>query len=112
MHTDADSTEATDWSQIIALYDQLLTFTPTPVVVLNRAIDVGELDGPGSALALIDGHDLANYHLFHATRADLLRRLGDTRHAAVAYQRALELAPTDAERRFLTKRLAEVATRQ
>ncbi len=103
VHTDADSTEATDWSQIVALYDQLLTFTPTPVVVLNRAIAVGELAGPGPALALIDGLDLANYHLFHATRADLLRRLQRRDEAINAYETAALLAPTEIERNFLTR---------
>ena len=103
VHTDADSAAETDWSQIVALYDQLLTFTPTPVVVLNRAIAVGELAGPAAALALIDGLDLASYHRFHATRADLLRRLHRHDEAMDAYETAASLAPTDVERSFLAR---------
>jgi len=101
VHTDANSTAETDWSQIVALYDQLLTVTPTPVVVLNRAIAVGELDGPAAALALIDGLELTSYHLFHAARADLLRRLHRHDDAADAYETAASLAPAAAERNFL-----------
>lgn len=101
VHADAAGIEQTDWAQIVTLYDHLLTFTPTPVVALNRAVAVGELVGPGAALALVDQLDLDNYHLFHATRADLLRRLGRTADAALAYRRAAELAPTEAERGFL-----------
>jgi RNA polymerase sigma-70 factor (ECF subfamily) len=103
VHTDADSTSGTDWSQIVALYDQLLALTPTPVVVLNRAIAVGELDGPAAALALIDGLDLPSYHPFHATRADLLRRLQRYDEAIAAYERAASLAPNDIERSFLAR---------
>ena len=103
MHTEVDSIAVTDWSQIVALYDQLLTFIPTPVVVLNRAIAVGELDGPATALALIDGLDLASYHRFHATRADLLRRLQRHDEAMDAYETAASLAPTDVERSFLAR---------
>ena len=76
VHADADSFEATDWSQILALYDQLLAITPTPVVAMNRAIALAEVRGPQAALDVLDGLDLAGYHLFHAARADLLRRLG------------------------------------
>jgi RNA polymerase sigma-70 factor (ECF subfamily) len=101
VHVDADSVEETDWSQIVALYDQLLTVAPTPVVALNRAVAVGEVDGPAAALALIDGLDLDGYHPFHATRADLLRRL-DQPEAVNAYTAAASLAPTEAERNFLT----------
>jgi RNA polymerase sigma-70 factor (ECF subfamily) len=101
VHADAATIEQTDWSQIVALYDQLLAVTPTPVVALNRAIAIGELHGPAAALALVDELDLDNYHPFHATRADLLRRLGRNSEAAAAYQRAAALAPTDAERDFL-----------
>ena len=78
MHADAATLEQTDWSQIVALYDQLLAVAPTPVVALNRAIAIGEVQGPAAALALVDELDLDNYHPFHATRADLLRRLGRT----------------------------------
>ena len=95
--------EQTDWRQIVALYDQLLGVAPTPVVALNRAIAIGELQVPAAALALVDELDLDNYHPFHATRADLLRRLGRHREATAAYQRAAALAPTDAEREFLRR---------
>ena len=105
VHADATSVEDTDWSQILALYDQLLAIAPTPVVALNRAIALGEVRGPLAALALLDDLDLDSYHLFHATRADLLRRLGRSGDAARAYARAADLAPTDAERAFLVGRL-------
>jgi RNA polymerase sigma-70 factor (ECF subfamily) len=101
VHADAVTVEQTDWSQVVALYDQLLALAPTPVVALNRAIAVGEVQGPAAALALVDELDLDNYHPFHATRADLLRRLGRNREAAAAYERAAAMAPTDAERDFL-----------
>ena len=87
--------EQTDWPQIVALYDQLLAVAPTPVVALNRAIAIGEVQGPAAALALVDELDLDNYHPFHATRADLLRRLGRHREAAAAYERAAAMAPTE-----------------
>src|SRR2546422_72903 len=101
VHADAATVEQTDWSQIVALYDQLLAVAPTPVVALNRAIAIGEVQDPATALALVDDLDLDNYHPFHATRADLLRRLGRNSEAAAAYQRAAAMAPTDAERDFL-----------
>jgi RNA polymerase sigma-70 factor (ECF subfamily) len=101
VHADAPTLPQTDWPQILALYDQLLSVAPTPVVALNRAVAVGEVHGPAAALALVDDLDLDAYHLSHATRADLLRRLGRDREAAAAYQRAAALAPTDAERDFL-----------
>src|SRR5207237_4957551 len=101
VHADAATFEQTDWSQIVALYDQLLEVAPTPVVALNRAIAIGEVRGPAEALALVDKLNLDNYHPFHATRADLLRRLGRTSEAAAAYERAASIAPTDAERDFL-----------
>jgi RNA polymerase sigma-70 factor (ECF subfamily) len=101
VHADATTLEQTDWSQIVALYDQLLAVAPTPVVALNRAIAIGEVRGPAAALALVDELDLDDYHPFHATRADLLRRLGRNSEAAAAYGRAATLAPTDAERDFL-----------
>jgi RNA polymerase sigma-70 factor, ECF subfamily len=101
VHADAPTVEETDWSQIVALYDHLLAVAPTPVVALNRAIAIGEVQGPAAALALVEELDLDNYHPFHATRADLLGRLGRHREAAVAYQRAAAMAPTDAERDFL-----------
>ena len=95
--------ERTDWSQIVAPYDELLALAPTPVVALNRAIAIGDVRGASAALALVDELDLDNYHPFQATRADLLRRLGLGRNgaAAAAYERAAALAPTDAERDFL-----------
>jgi RNA polymerase sigma-70 factor (ECF subfamily) len=101
VHADAPSVEQTDWSQTVALYDQLLAMAPTPVMALNRAIAIGEVQGPAAALALVDELDLDNYYPFHATRADLLRRLGRHSEAAAAYQRAAAMAPTDAERYFL-----------
>src|SRR5207247_426984 len=101
VHADALTLEETDWPQIVALYDQLLAVAPTPVVALNRAIAIGEVQGPAAALALVDELDLDGYHPCHATRADLLRRLGRDAEAAAAYERAADIAPTDAERDFL-----------
>ena len=105
VHADADSFEATDWSQILALYDQLLAITPTPVVAMNRAIALAEVRGPQAALDILDGLDLAGYHLFHAARADLLRRLGRHGDASEAYALAANLAASQAERTFLIDRL-------
>jgi RNA polymerase sigma-70 factor, ECF subfamily len=102
VHADAATVEQTDWPQIVALYDQLLAVAPTPVVALNRAIAIGEVRGAAAALALVDELDLDNYYLFHATRADLLWRLGRNTHAAAAYERAASMAPTGAERDFLS----------
>ncbi len=110
VHTDADSVGATDWPQIVALYDQLLTVAPTPVVALNRAIAVGEVDGPAAALALVDDLDLHGYHPFHATRADLLRRLHRPDEAINAYERAASLAPTAAERDFLAGQAGQLSS--
>jgi RNA polymerase sigma-70 factor (ECF subfamily) len=101
VHADAAAAAQTDWAQILALYDQLLAVAPTPIVALNRAIAIGEVDGPAAALALVDQLDLDNYYPFHATHADLFRRLGRHSEAAYAYGRAAEMAPTDAEREFL-----------
>jgi RNA polymerase sigma-70 factor (ECF subfamily) len=101
VHADAPTIEQTDWSQIVALYDHLLAIAPTPVVALNRAIAIGEVQGPAAALALVDELELDNYYPFQATRADLLRRLGRNSEAAGAYERAAAMAPTDAERDFL-----------
>jgi RNA polymerase sigma-70 factor, ECF subfamily len=107
VHADSPSIDLTDWQQILALYDQLLALTPTAVVAMNRAIAVAEVQGPATAVALIDElQELDGYHLFHATRADLLRRLGRTNDAARAYARAAELAPSDSERLFLEERWA------
>ncbi|MFI9007690.1 RNA polymerase sigma factor [Actinosynnema sp. NPDC053489] len=101
----------TDWAQVVRLYDHLLVLTPSPVVALNRAVAVAEVDGPGPALALVDGlgGSLARYHLFHAVRAELLRRLGRDGEAEGAYRRALELAGNDAERDLLLDGLGSVA---
>jgi RNA polymerase sigma factor (sigma-70 family) len=104
VHTDG---ETTDWRQILALYDQLLAFVPTPIVALNRAVAVAEVHGPAAALAALDDvaeADLPNYHLLPATRANLLARLDRPAEAAAAYDLALTLATNDAERAFLRRR--------
>jgi RNA polymerase sigma-70 factor, ECF subfamily len=101
VHADAPTIEQTDWPQILTLYDHLLAVAPTPVVALNRAIAIAEVQGPAAALALVEALDLDDYYAFHATRADLLRRLGRDAAAAAAYQRAAAMAPTDAEQEFL-----------
>ena len=103
MHADAPVAAQTGWPQIAALYDQLLAVAPTPVVALNRAIASGGVQGPAAALALADELDLDSRHLFHATRADLLHRLGRDSEAAAAYQRAATMAPTPAEHDFLRR---------
>jgi RNA polymerase sigma-70 factor (ECF subfamily) len=108
VHADAAAVDTTDWIQILALYDQLVTITPTPVVAMNRAIAVAEVDGPDAALGILDGLDLDEYHLFHAARADLLRRLGRRAEASQAYARAATLAASGAERTFLLDRLETV----
>lgn len=106
VHTDAPSSRDTDWSQIVVLYDRLMRLDPSPIVRLNRAIAVAELDGPEVALADIDrlGDDLDGYHAYHAVRADLLRRVGRSAEARTAYGRAIELAGNPAERAYLTRR--------
>jgi RNA polymerase sigma-70 factor, ECF subfamily len=109
VHSDAPAATATDWGQILALYDQLLALTPTPVVALNRAVAVAEVEGPEAALALVDGLDLDGWHLFHAIRADLLRRLGRDGEAALAYDAAIALAQNTAERAFLEGRRRSLA---
>ena len=101
VHSDAPSATQTDWGQILALYDQLMACAPTAVVALNRAIALAEIEGPAAGLAATDGLDLGSYHLFHATRADLLRRLGRTADAAQAYDAARALTANEAERGFL-----------
>ncbi len=109
VHADAADAASTDWNEIIALYDLLLRIEPSPVIELNRAVAVAMRDGPEAGLALVDGllarGELSDYHLAHATRADLYRRLGQTAEAAQAYRRALELARLEPERRFLERRL-------
>jgi RNA polymerase sigma-70 factor (ECF subfamily) len=111
-HATALDAAATDWAEIAGLYRELVRMVPSPVVELNRAVAVAMADGPDAGLALVDALDgsgrLDGYHLLPATRADLLRRLGRPDEAAAAYRRALALAPSDAERRYLTRRLAEV----
>jgi RNA polymerase sigma-70 factor (ECF subfamily) len=104
VHSDAATAADTDWGQILQLYDQLLALSPTPVVALNRAVAVAEVQGPAAALAVVDSLDLGGYHLFHATRADLLRRLGRAAEAFDAYGAALDLVGNAAERRFLEAR--------
>jgi len=111
-HCRAERAEDTDWRQILRLYDRLQQMQPSPVVALNRAVAVAMVEGPRAGLALIDdlaaGEDLADYHLLHAARADLLRRMGSAGDASVSYRRALALVTNDAERRYLERRLAEV----
>ncbi|MGQ0719608.1 MAG: RNA polymerase sigma factor [Pseudonocardiales bacterium] len=111
-HAVAESVEKTNWPRIVALYDDLLVHAPSPVVRLNRAVAVAMADGPAAGLALVDGlavsGDLAGYHLLPATRADLLRRMGNSERAAEAYREAFALAATDAERAYLKARLDEL----
>ncbi|KAA2247294.1 sigma-70 family RNA polymerase sigma factor [Solihabitans fulvus] len=108
VHTDAPTAAATDWSQIRQLYDQLLACAPTPVVALNRAVAVAETEGPEAALAIVDGLDLPDYRLFHAIRADLLRRLGRTAAAALAYEAAIARTDNAAERGLLERRRGDL----
>jgi RNA polymerase sigma-70 factor (ECF subfamily) len=110
VHTDAASAEDTDWRQIAALYDQMYALMPTPVVALNRAVAVGERDGPAAGLAALEAVDgLANYHAYQAARADLLRRVGREAEAADAYRIAVELSTNPAERAYLAGRLSELS---
>jgi len=104
VHTDARDFGDTDWSQVLALYDQLVRLDPSPIVRLNRAIAVAELDGPEVALAEVAGLPLEGYHAFHATRADLLRRLGRSKESRAAYDRAIQLAGNTAETATLIRR--------
>jgi RNA polymerase sigma-70 factor (ECF subfamily) len=112
IHADAATASATDWSQIVGLYDVLARMAPSPVVELNRAVAVAMRDGPAAGLELVDAiftrGELADYHLAHATRADFCRRLGKTADARTSYQQALRLARQEPERRFLAGRLAEL----
>jgi RNA polymerase sigma-70 factor (ECF subfamily) len=112
VHAEAPSTLETDWAQIVALYDLLLRADPSPIVALNRAVAVAMRDGPNKGLELVDelleSGELANYHLAHAARADLCRRLGKSSEARASYERALVLTKQGPERRFLEKRLAEL----
>ncbi|GAA5118436.1 RNA polymerase sigma factor [Pseudonocardia adelaidensis] len=111
VHSDAPSVEATDWRQIVALYDQLLAVAPNPVVALHRAVAVAEVDGPAAGLELVDRLDLGDHHLFHGVRADLLRRLGRAVEAGRAYDAAIAGAGNAAERAFLERRRAELGPR-
>jgi len=113
VHAEAANAEATDWAQIVGIYDLLLRAEPSPVIELNRAVAVAMRDGPEAGLALIDAilarGDLPDYHLAHAARADFCRRLGRSGEARASYERALALTRQEPERRFLQKRLAELA---
>ncbi|HEY3393356.1 MAG TPA: RNA polymerase sigma factor [Lacipirellulaceae bacterium] len=115
IHADASNPAATDWAQIVALYDVLAQAEPSPVIELNRAVAVAMRDGPAAGLELIDAllarGELAEYHLAHSARADLCRRLKRTTEARASYRRALELARQEPERRFLERRLAELTSR-
>jgi RNA polymerase sigma-70 factor (ECF subfamily) len=108
VHSDADTAETTDWSQILALYDQLAALDPGPIVSLNRAVAVSEVNGPAPALQILDGLKLDRYHLYHAIRADLLRRLGRDHEATEEYRAALERTDNGAERRFLERKLGRL----
>ena len=114
IHATAATPEETDWTEIAALYDMLARVHPTPVVALNRAAAVAMRDGPSHGLLMLDELAdepvLSGYHLYHSARADLLRRLDRKADSAEAYRRALELATNPAERRFLERRLTEMAT--
>jgi RNA polymerase sigma-70 factor (ECF subfamily) len=112
VHADAPTADATDWSQIVALYDQLHTLRPNAVVAVNRAVAVAELHGPGAGLAAIDTVDdevLDGYQPYHAARADLLARAGRASEALAAYDGAIELTTNPAEGRFLAERRTTVA---
>lgn len=105
VHSDASTAAATDWSQILQLYNQLLSLAPNPVVALNRAVAVAEVEGPDAALVLLDGLELGGYQLFHAVRADLLRRVGRAAEASLEYEAALARTENASERDFLQRRL-------
>lgn len=109
VHSDARQAEATDWPQILAIYDQLLILAPTPVVALNRAVVIAAVEGPEIALRLVDALCLDRYHLFHAVRADLLRRLGRHADAATAYQAALTRCDNRREKDFLQRQYDAIA---
>jgi RNA polymerase sigma-70 factor (ECF subfamily) len=115
VHAQAATAAATDWHEIVGLYDALLRLQPSPIIELNRAVAVAMRDGPEAGLAFVDAvlerGELDDYRLAHAARADLCRRLGRTADALAAYERALTLTRQDAERRFLKRRIAELATR-
>ena len=109
VHADAATAAGTDWWQILQLYNQLMTLAPSPIVAINRAVAVAEVEGPDAALTLLDGMDLENYHLFHAVRADMLRRLDRNEEATIAYDAAITRTDNVAEREFLQRRRSEAA---
>lgn len=110
VHTDTNDARDTDWTQIVTLYDQLYTVTPTPIVALNRAVAVAELDGPDVALAIVDDLAIEGYHAWHATRADLLRRLGRSAEARAEYDAAIAATQNPAEQAYLTRRRAHLVS--
>jgi RNA polymerase sigma-70 factor (ECF subfamily) len=119
LHAEAESVAATDWRQIVTLYDQLLRIHPSPVVQLNRAVAIAMRDGPEAGLTQIDAvlercsgkqGDLANYYLAHSARADMYRRLGRTAEARASYEKALALTQQEPERQFLARRLEELGS--
>jgi RNA polymerase sigma-70 factor (ECF subfamily) len=114
VHAEAPDAAATDWTEIVGLYDVLLEMVPSPVVELNRAVAVAMRDGPAAGLRLIDAilerGDLADYHLAHSARAELCRRLGRRAEARAAFERALGLTRQEPERRFLERRLSELTS--
>jgi RNA polymerase sigma-70 factor (ECF subfamily) len=112
VHSDAASADVTEWWQILQLYDQLLALAPTPVVALNRAVAVAEVQGPQAALGLVDALDLDGYHVFHSVRADLLRRLDRPADAARAYEAAIALTDNASERAFLQRRQEDLTHRR
>ena len=111
VHSDAPDAATTDWRQILSLYDQLLSLAPSPIVALNRAVAVAEIDGPAAALTLVDALDIGGYYLYHAIRADLLRRLHRNTEAAQSYDAAISLAGNTTERDFLQRRRQAVSAR-
>ena len=110
VHTSARDVRDTDWSQVVALYDQLVRLDPSPIIALNRAVAVVELDGPEVVLMVVDRLEdkLAGYHAYHATRADLLRRLGRSQKSRSAYDKAIELVGNTAEIAYLTRRRCQL----
>jgi len=112
VHSDAPTPAETDWGQILALYDQLLSLTPTAIVALNRAVAVAEIDGPMTALGLIDELSLDRYNVYHAIRADLLRRIGQTNEAQAAYQAAIDRTDNTTEIAFLVARMQALGERR
>jgi len=108
VHTDARTAADTDWAQVAALYEQLRVVAPSPFVELNRAVAVAELDGPEVALAIVDRLDLTTYHAWHATRADLLRRMGRSADARAAYDAAIAATDNAAEVAYLSRRRGQL----